>query len=223
MERWEPVSKRFEWASFFQAFGALTLSLASGAPTVIFALVFYLQSKEPPHSGILTSLMIFSILAAWVQWWKEHKAHKRETAELINSYEATLSAKSRDWNGDWLSLEKRFLAYDKPIVAVCDFYDGNELWRLETSQPGGYVREFQELCTLGVALLRTSPGAPSAFAERARSNSDYYTIWLSFVQMLYGHETEIKSNSGVTSIIQVTGLKKVSAMACQHCAGKALL
>lgn len=217
------MSKRFEWVSFLQAFGALTLSFASGAPTVIFALVFYLRSKEPPHSGILTSLMIFSILAAWVQWWKEHKAHKRENAALITGYEAKLSAKRRDWNGDWLSLEKRFLAYDKPIIAVCDFYNGNEVWRLETSQPDGYVREFQELCTLGVALLRTSPGAPIPFAERARLNTDDYTIWLSFVQKLYGHETEIRSESVAMSIIQITGLKRVSAMACQHCAGKALL
>lgn len=217
------MAKRFEWASFFRDFGALTLSFASGAPTVIFALLFYLQGKEPPNSGILTSLMIFAILAAWAQWWKEHKAHKREVATIINGYEAKLSVRNRDWNGDWLALEKRFIAYDKPIIAVCDFLDGNELWRLETSQPDGYIREFQELCNLGAALLRTSPGLPASFAEKARSNPDDYTIWLSFVHELYGHETKIESASGAMSIVQITGLKKLSAMACQHCAGKALL
>jgi len=212
------MSERFEWTSFLRDFGMLTLSFASGAPTVVFALVFYLQGKEPPHSGILTTLMIFAIAAAWVQWWNEHKSHKR----LVDSYEAKLRLRNRDWNGDWLALEKRFIAYDKPIMAVCDFYGRNELWRLETSQPDGYVREFQQLCDLAVALLRTSPGVPNSFAEKARSNPDDYTIWLSFVHELYGHETKIESATELMSIIQITGLKRVSAMACQHCAGKAL-
>lgn len=216
------MSKRFEWLSFIKRFGVLTLSFASGAPTVLFALWFYLQGKEPPHSGLLTSLWIFAIVAAWVQWWNEHEANKQARMQLIRDYEAKLNAKSRDWNGDWLSLQKKFIAYDKPIIAVCNFYDGIESWRLDVGHGGADAREFQELCNLGVALLRTSPGVPSPFAERARSSPDDYTIWLSFVNKLYGHETELKCESGTMSIIQITGLRKVSALACQHCAGKAL-
>lgn len=226
--------KRFEWASFVRDFGLLALGLASGAPTVLLALWFYLTGREQSHSGILTVLMVCTVFAAWGQWWKERKAHQIEKARIIADHEEKLSAKSRDWNGDWLSLENRFRTFDGPILATCYVCDGEESWRLETgdfpNEPHPEIMEFRELCALGVALLRTSPGVPSPFSVMSRSTPDDHTIWLKFVHDLYKpwkhviSQNEIRNGKRTdATLTQLEDLKKFSAMACQHCAGKSLL
>jgi hypothetical protein len=215
------MAKRFEWASFLQDFGLLTLSFASGAPTVVLALWFYLRGEEPTHSGILSILMVFTICAAWGQWWKERKAHERDKARLIREYEARVTATSRDWNGDWHSLERKFEAYERPILATCYSDADRESWDLYTHD----ARDFQELCSLGVALLRTSPGVPYTLAEMSRARPDDYTIWLSFVRDRYGpwHVITTRNGQQVTATLtEIKDLKKFSVMACQHCAGRAL-
>lgn len=66
---------RTSWFSltFFKDWALLTLSLASGGFTVLFGLVFYLQGKEPPKSGLLILLQVCSVVAAWGAWLHERR------------------------------------------------------------------------------------------------------------------------------------------------------
>jgi hypothetical protein len=227
------MSEKFEWMKFAKDFGALTLSLASGGPTVVIALVFYLRGAEPPHSGILTSLMIFAILAAWGQWWKEYAAHKNEIAVLKETLAEQTCERSRDWNGDWLALEKRFREFKEPVIASCYSCDGQESWLLEgfnnSSDSNRSIREFQEICRRAVGLFRTSPGVPANLADKSRAAPDDFTIWLSHVRDSYGPwrvlqgEDVRNGRPVVATSTQLSELKKLSAMACEHWAANSLI
>jgi len=67
------LMKRPAWLSlsFFKEWALWTLSLASGGPTVILALIFYLQGREPPKNGLLIFLLLCSLVAAWAAGLRE--------------------------------------------------------------------------------------------------------------------------------------------------------
>src|SRR5437899_2337907 len=58
--------------SFIREWGLLTLTLASGAPSVVFALIFWSQGKEPPK--IWQILFVCSLFSAWALGLRERKA-----------------------------------------------------------------------------------------------------------------------------------------------------
>ena len=65
------------WLSFLKEWGLLTLTLASGAPSVIFLLIFSLQGKEPPKAWIWHSLIVCSLLSAWAFAYRERKLRQQ--------------------------------------------------------------------------------------------------------------------------------------------------
>ena len=60
--------------SFIREWGWLTLSLASGGLSIIFALIFLGQGKEPPKNSLIWILVVCSILSAWFVALRERKA-----------------------------------------------------------------------------------------------------------------------------------------------------
>jgi hypothetical protein len=68
------ISRWQRFTSFFKEWGWLALSLASGAPTVVFALVFWLQGKDPPKKWLVQLLLLCALAAAWMLGLRERKA-----------------------------------------------------------------------------------------------------------------------------------------------------
>jgi hypothetical protein len=71
--------------SFFKDWALWTLSLASGGPTVLIAVFFFLQGKEPPKSGVLTVLGACSLVAAWVAGLRERRLRIESEKRLENA------------------------------------------------------------------------------------------------------------------------------------------
>jgi hypothetical protein len=70
-----PVMGRWHrFISVFKEWGWLALSLASGGPTVVFALIFWLQGREPPKNWLVQLLLLCSLVAAWMVGLRERKA-----------------------------------------------------------------------------------------------------------------------------------------------------
>jgi len=83
-------------ASFLKNVGWGALSLASGGPTVILALWFYLKGKQPPQNGLPMLVMGCSVAAAWLQWLRDRRAHQQEASglrERIQELEGNLAAR----------------------------------------------------------------------------------------------------------------------------------
>lgn len=62
--------------SFLKEWGLLTLSLASGGLSVLFALFFLVQGKELPKNGVIQILFVCALLAAWAGTFRERKARQ---------------------------------------------------------------------------------------------------------------------------------------------------
>src|SRR6266404_9047817 len=77
--------------SFFKDWALWTLSLASGGPTVVIALLFFLQGKEPPKSGLLTVLGACSLVAACGAGLRERRQRIQTETALQENRQAKLS------------------------------------------------------------------------------------------------------------------------------------
>lgn len=100
--------------SFFKDWALWTLSFASGGPTVIIALVFFFQSKEPPKSGLLTVFGVCSLFAAWVAGLKD----RRLRIEVQKTFQKTVKQRPRlrVEAGGFCEITKRWLTVIKTVA-----------------------------------------------------------------------------------------------------------
>jgi hypothetical protein len=100
--------------SFFKDWALWTLSLASGGFTVIIALYFFFQGKEPPKSGLLTVLGVCSLFAAWGAGLRERR--------LRSQAQNTLETRIADLENQ-LSLAKPKAVLEFRVGQPSDYYN----------------------------------------------------------------------------------------------------